>query len=118
MPLIQVTRKLDRVSDLVVRRVVGSLPAHTAKVLTCPEGGLLKPEDIMLEVSDLGPLCLNNKDINIRVLAHDYHARRKNLAAILKDLSQKVVSQLPYGLSWYVWVILAETSYGSDTDDK
>ncbi len=119
MPLIFIRRRADKVDDKTVNTITALLQHIAANALSCKEGGLLKPEDIMFEVDDVGPLDRNVKDINIRVLAHDYEERRgKNLDDIRKIISREVVSHLPEGVSWYVWPGILPTSYGSDTEEK
>lgn len=120
MPLMQIRRKTDRISDPDLIKVVQNLPAVAAQALSCKEGGELKSGDIMLEIDEMSPLDANCKDLHIRVWAHDYPSRRgeslANLDAIRKRISAEVLKHLPAGVSWYVWVLLAPTSYGSDTE--
>lgn len=119
MPLIQIRRNPTTVPDTVFKRLLESLPAITAEKLTCREGGLLKPEDIMIEVSDFGPYDLNCKDLHIRIYAHDYQSRRgwklQRLDAIRKSIYLDVCLRIPSSVTRYVWILLSPTSYGSDT---
>lgn len=123
MPLIQIRRNPYIVFDNVMNRLTEALPAVAAKALSSPEGGILAPEAIMLEVDDLTmyrSLNKNCKALHVRVWAHDYPSRRgkdlETLDAIRKQIAEEVVKHLPEGVSWYVWVLLAPTSYGSDTE--
>ncbi len=121
MPLIAIRGNQRRITRRVMRRLFTSLPPIAAKALSCStwsphSSNLLAPTDIMIEVDNFGRLRENCKDIHIRVYAHDYRERRNNLDKIRKMISEEVVKHLPAGVSWYVWVLLAPTSYGSDTE--
>lgn len=120
MPLIQIRRRPDAIGGEAIVALRENLPAVAAQALSCAEGGKLAPKDIMLEFDDMGPYDINNKDIHVRVWAHDYPARRgENLSAldtIRKTIAEEVLRHIPAGVSWYVWVLLAPTSYGSDTE--
>ena len=121
MPLVQIRRNPRIISDDVIWALNEHLPALAAKVLSCDEGGPLAPKDVMIEVDDIGPMDRNIKDIHIRVWAHDYPTRRgedlEALRSIRKQIATEVVKHLPEITTWYVWVLLATTSYGSDTMD-
>ena len=120
MPLVQIRRNPRTIDQFVLKALSDKLPAVTAGILSCKEGGILAPKDIMVEFDDMSPYDTNCKDIHIRVWAHDYPARRgKDLAAldsIRERIAEEVLKHLPAGVSWYVWVLLAPTSYGSDTE--
>ena len=116
MPLIQIRRKLGVISHHEMLALKDELPAFVAGALSCKEGGILQPKDIMLEIDDMGAYDVNCKDIHVRVCAHDYPSRRANLDDIRKAISKQVLKCLPQGASWYVWVLLVPTSYGSDTE--
>ena len=122
MPLIEIRRRPDAIGEEILVALRDNLPATAAKALSCDEGGELSAKDIMIEINDMGPYDKNNKDIHIRVWAHDYPTRRgendAKLNIICKRIAEQVVKHLPTGVSWYVWVLLARTSYGSDTEDK
>lgn len=91
-------------------------------MLSCSEGGKLESKDIMIEVTDFGPFDTNCKDLHVRVWAHDYPSRRgpnnKSLDLTQLKLSGRVRAYLTPDISWNVWVLLATTSYGSDTTDR
>ena len=116
MPLVQIRRNPRKIDHFVLKALVDNLPAVAAGRLSCKEGGILAPKDIMLEFDDMGPYDANCKDVHIRVWAHDYAVRRENLDAIRQQIAEEVLKHLPQGVSWYVWVLLAPTSYGSDTE--
>ena len=122
MPLIQIRRRPDTISGEVIIGLRENLPPVAAEALSCEEGGNLAAKDIMLEFDDMGPYDTNNKDIHVRVWAHDYPARRgedlATLDSIRKTIAAEVLKHIPAHVSWYVWVLLAPTSYGSDTEDK
>lgn len=117
MPLIKI-RRGARIDDHILNKILESLPTVAAAALACKEGGPLKPKDIMIEVDRMSDSDRNVKDIHIRVIAHDYPARRgDNLAAldeIRMKISAAVTPHLGEHMSWYVWVLLSPTSYGSD----
>lgn len=120
MPLIHITRRQGLIPDRIINALTDALAVEAASELSCEDGGVLSPEDIMFEVSNFGPLDRNCKDIHVRVYAHDYPSRRgaelERLDAIRNALSRTVVSFLPNDTSWNVWVLLSTTSYASDTD--
>lgn len=93
-----------------------------AQALSCEEGGALRPEDIMIELSPHGFHDLNVKQIHVRVYAHDYPSRRERLDDIRKAIAQPLTTRFSedyregHWPSWYVWVLLSQTSYGSDTE--
>ena len=117
MPLIQIVRNPDRVFGKTFERLLDMLPGVAATQLTCSDGGLLKPEDIMIEVSEFSPHDRNCKDIHIRVIAHDYPSRKgrrlERLEVIGSSIAGPVERALPKGTSWYVWVLLSPTSYNA-----
>ncbi len=120
MPLIQIRHRHDAVGGAVLVRLQKHLPAVAAEALSCVEGGKLAAKDIMLEFDSMNPLDINGKDIHIRVWAHDYPTRAgldlENLDTIRKTISAEVLRHIAADVSWYVWVLLAPTSYGSDTE--
>ena len=118
MPLIQIRRRTSKFGGHFCKEIGKALPAVAAAALTCEEGGKLDPHDVMIEFDDMGDADVNCKDIHVRVWAHDYVARRRDLDVIRKTISDEVIKHLPEGVSWYVWLLLAPTSYGSDTGDK
>ena len=121
MPLIQIVRNPTKVSDGMLRQILNMLPVASSTMLSCSEGGKLESKDIMIEVTDFGPFDTNCKDLHVRVWAHDYPSRRgpnnKSLDLIQLKLSGRVRAYLTPDISWNVWVLLATTSYGSDTTD-
>jgi hypothetical protein len=116
MPLIDIRRYPDAIDSDTLSALTQHLPARAAATLSCEEGGILAPEAIMIEVHDSRRFDRNTKDIRINVWAHDYPSRRKNLDDIRKRIAEEVLRHLPEGVSWSVWVLLAPTSYGSDTE--
>lgn len=118
MPLIQIRYKTftSRGGVISTNALRLSLPVVAAKALTCVEGGPLAAKDIMIEFDGMSDEDVNCKDIHVRVWAHDYAARLEDLDRIRKEIAREVVSHLDAGTSWYVWVLLASTSYGSDTE--
>ena len=121
MPLIQVVRDPTKVPDKVLGRILEMLPLAASMLLSCKEGGKLESKDIMIEVTEFGPFDKNCKDLHVRVWAHEYPSRRgpndKALDLIRLKLSGRVSAYLTPDISWNVWVLLATTSYGSDTTD-
>lgn len=117
MPLITIRRNPDKIRLLQIARINKALPPVAAAALSTKEGGILPPEDIMIEWSDISSYDVNLKDINIRVIAHDYPERRgENLDKARRTIAEEVVRHLPPETSWYVWPMILETSYGSDTE--
>jgi hypothetical protein len=96
------------------KQVFANFAKVSARALTCPEGGKLTPSDIMIEVRDSGEFDKNCKDLNIRVLAHDYPSREQNLDIIRRTIADEVKifrneNRYPEkDISWYVWVILTK----------
>ena len=121
MPLIQIVRNPTKVSDGMLGNILSMLPAASSTILSCSEGGKLRPDDIMIEVTEFGPHDRNCKDLHVRVWAHDYPSRRgpnnKALDLMQLKIAGRVRAYLTPEISWYVWVLLATTSYGSDTTD-
>jgi hypothetical protein len=120
VPLIQITRRQTIISDNIINALTDALTELAASELSCEDGGILSPEDIMFEVNSFGHLDRNCKDIHIRVIAHDYPSRRgedlERLDAIRRSLSNLVVNFIPTDATWNVWVLLSITSYGSDSE--
>ena len=117
MPLIVIKRNPLKIKYPTLYALGNSLPAVAADALTCAEGGQLEPKDIIIEFETCSSHDMNAKDINVRVIAHDYPARRGDLDNIRRLISAAVVGCLPDSkTSWYVWVMLLPTSYGSDTE--
>lgn len=119
MPLIQIVRNPEKVSGSQFERFLRQLPIDVATILSCEEGGVLKPDDIMIEVTEFGPHDLNCKDLHVRVWAHDYPSRRGDNLVDLDIIRLKIAGRVwPHfsSISWNVWVLLlAPTSYCSDT---
>ena len=119
MPLIQIVYNPRRVSSATLDKLLDMLPSLVAAQLTCSEGGLLKPEDIMIEVSVFGVHNRNCKDLHIRVYAHDFPSRKgrglRRLDVIGSSIAGPVERMLQTDISWYVWVLLSHTSYTSNT---
>jgi hypothetical protein len=118
MPLVEIRFKRSTSLREMLVALRKNLPAVAAEALSCPEGGNLEPKDIMIEFGDATPDDKNCKDVHVRVWAHDYPSRRDNLTFIRRKIENEVIKHLPPGTSWYVWVLLAITSYGSDTQDN
>ncbi len=112
MPLIEVRYNQDTLHEDNVRRVVNILPLVASTALSCPEGGKLSEEDIMVEVRPLGPLDRNCQEMHIRVWAHDYKSRKKRIDEIQEAIKSRVRACIG-DVDAYVWVLLAPTSYGS-----
>ena len=122
MPLVQIRRDHRFVDDATIVKICEALSHVAAAVLSSPEGGSLRSEDIVIEIDDIDYLDINVKQLNVRVWAHDYPSRRGDklttLDATRKMMARAVCEQLPPHVTWYVWVLLAPTSYGSDTVDS
>jgi hypothetical protein len=120
MPLIEIVRRQTVIHDRTIIALTEALASAASAELSCEDGGVLKPSDIMFEVRNFSPFDRHCKDLHIRVLAHDYPSRRgednERLEAIQQHLSGLVADFVPAGASWYVWVLLSLTSYGSDTE--
>lgn len=114
MPLVTIRRNPRKITDARLEHIIAHLPVIIAGALTCREGGLTS-SDIMIEASDTGPFDTNVKDISIVVYAHRYPERVADLEVRQQAMSRMIVAHLPDGVSWYVWVFLLESSYGSDT---
>lgn len=112
MPLIEIRYSLQKLHINDIRRVIDVLPLVSSTALTCPEGGLLKEEDIMIEAQPFGTFDKNCKELHIRILAHNYRSRLKRIDAIQDAILGRV--RVCIGdVNAYVWLILAPTSYGS-----
>lgn len=116
MPVVTIKRNPRVIPDVMLEKIVLTLSINTANALTCEEG-VLTEEDIMVEVSDVGSYDRNCKDINILVFAHDYPSRRVKLDRAQLLISRALEVYLPQSASWYIWIILGTTSYGSDTQN-
>lgn len=114
MPLVQV-RRTSRVTNGTLKHLLDGLPAVVASALSCEDNRIYVP-DIMIEVSEASGFDRNLKDVNIRVLAHDYPERHIDASRIQRAISTFVQKTLPGGTTWYVWLFLSFTSYGSDTE--
>ena len=123
MPLIQIVRNPKKIPDNILMKILSMLPKVAAEALSCSEGGKLQPKDIMIEVTEFSPFDTNCKDLHVRVWAHDYPSRAgRNLKKL--DEIQHIISSNVWGYitaevpeaSWNVWVLLAKTSYRSDTE--
>lgn len=118
MPLITIRRDTGKVSDKVLNNLCALLPDVASSELSCEEGGQLANKHIMIEVNNFGSFDMTEKDIHIRILAHNYPSRVANKDKIRKSISDQIKPALPDGVRWYVWLILADTSYGSDTEEN
>lgn len=116
MPLIQIRYRTGKVGYKRVDNLIDAISSVAAKGLACEEGGPLAAEDMMVEVDLVGPQDRRVKDVNIRIIAHDYPTRRENLVATRRDVQRKVAGFLTSEMSYYVWPMLGYTSYGSDTE--
>ncbi len=116
MPLIQVRYNPRKIGENAIIPLVSCFPAVAVRVLACEEGGELTYRDIMVEVNKASRLDENCKDVNIRVIAHDYPSRREKIDFIRDEIAERVALYMPTGPSWYVWVLLHTTSYVSDTE--
>lgn len=117
MPLIEVVLRPEKIGPKAIKGLQENLPAFAAKELSCEEGGDLRPEDIMIEFHDMDPRNVHCKDIHVRIFAHDYLTRNITRDGIRLRISREVRRHLPEGVSWYVWLLLGPTSYGSDTEE-
>lgn len=117
MPVIQIRYNRDVIPDNSIVAITKKLPPVAADVLTCAESIMLEPQHIMLEVDHASALDVNCKDINVRVWSHDFPGRRDGIDMIRNRIAKELLAHLPSGVSWYVWVLLAPTSYGSDTEE-
>lgn len=115
MPRINILRT-HKITDSRVCHIGTNLPEAAAAALSC-KSLALKPEDIMIVITDVGPFDVNVKDVNVDVLAHAYPDRVENADMIRRTIARALVQMLPDGVSWYVWLRLGMTSYGSDTMD-
>lgn len=116
MPIVQIRYNHNSIPNDTLVALRERLPAVAATSLTCAESIELMPQHIYLEFDRGNVLDINCKDLNIRVLVHDYPGRRKALDRMREQIAQEVVKHLPEGVTWYVWVILVTSSYGSDTE--
>lgn len=116
MPLIQIRCDPNMIASAILTDLRHFLPPVAAEALTCKEGGPLAAGDIIIEFDNVNSLDINIKHINVRVWAHDYPSRQENLDTIRKQIAEELLKHIPPGMSWYVWVLLAPTSYGSDTE--
>lgn len=115
MPLVVIRRRKETVTDERLRHIVTYLPLFVAEGLTCTAGALT-PDDIMIQADDVGPFdSANLKDVNVIVYAHDYPERAADLDRRRDGISQELVGLLGVQHSWYVWIFLEKSSYGSDT---
>jgi hypothetical protein len=95
--------------------IVRNLPDIVADALDC-EAGHLTPQDIMIQVDEVGPFdSANLKDLNVTIYAHDYPERAANLDSRRMQIERGLKQLLGEGQSWYVWIFLEKSSYGSDT---
>lgn len=117
MPVIQIRYNQHVVPDNSIIAITKNLPAIAANVLTCAESITLEPQHIMLEIDRATDLDVNCKDVNVRVWSHDFPGRRDRIDTIRNHIAKELLAHLPSGASWYVWVLLAPTSYGSDTGE-
>lgn len=117
MPVIQIRYHRDIIPDNSIVAITKKLPAVAASVLTCAESIMLGPQHIMLEIDHASALDVNCKDISVRVWSHDFPGRRNSIDTIRCRIAEEVLTHLPKGVSWYVWVLLAASSYGSDDEE-
>ncbi|MCK1717558.1 hypothetical protein [Bradyrhizobium sp. 141] len=117
MPVIQIRYNQQVVGETAIVAIAKNLPAVAANVLTCAESIILEPQHIMLEIDPARALDVNCKDINVRVWSHDFPGRRDRIDMIRNRIAKELLAHLPSGATWYVWILLAPTSYGSDTEE-
>ena len=113
MPLIIVNRSSE-VEDHVYIRLKNNLQKIVADALTCenPDGNLTGA-DIELwsrkkdYFDDLG-----FESLQIIVFANDYPERRINLEERREKIQKRIKALLPSHLTGWVWILLAEGSFG------
>jgi hypothetical protein len=114
MPLVIVRRRASKITDARIKHIAKHLPEVVAQALSCEEGRLT-PEDIMIQVDEVGPLDSAMKDLNVTIYAHDYPERAANLAERCARITREFQYMIGDGQSWYIWVFLQKSCYGSDT---
>lgn len=117
MPLVRIAINPRKVFPGWVGKLCEVLAVTVSDALSTNDGGTLRPEDVMIEVSQVEHdlFSRNLKDCGVMIYAHDYPERRANLDERRRKIALEVVKYLPAGASWFVWVWLGTTSYGSDT---
>jgi hypothetical protein len=69
----------------------------------------------MIQVDEAGPLDSAMKDLNIIINAHDYPQRSANISERCARITREFQQMIGEEQSWYIWVFLQKSCYGSDT---
>ncbi len=117
MPLVMLRANPTKVNYKILADICKAIPSVAADALSTDEGGKLTPDKIMVDVNgEFSHLAQNPKSLSVIIYAHDYAERRANLDERRKQIEAAIVELLEPGTSYYVWLWLGMTSYGSDTE--
>ncbi len=116
MPLVEVTRDAQIISDVVVRSLLGVLPTIVAEALNAP-GSPITVKDVDIRVRTPGRFEVTEFDLQIVVSASYSEERNENLAERHQQLMEAVKTQgaLPVGIKAYIWLVLPPAKFGEFT---
>ena len=118
MPLVILKYRTYRGLNQIVKNLADELPMIVASNLSTGivHEGHVEPADIIVEPVPASDLSVNEKDIEIYIISHDYPARRVNLEERNRRMFEKVLSFLAdydRNVSGFVWTLLMPTAFKS-----
>ena len=111
MPLATIRYKqVGLVSD--VSQLIEALPEILAEHLTSEEAPL-DPEEIEVEVKQVGQADKFNYDLNIYVCANEYPDRLASLDQRRQSIEGAIAAIIKKGITFSVWIQLLRGSFGA-----
>ncbi len=116
MPLVEVTRDAEVISDEAVASLLEVLPGLVAEALNAPATPITV-KDVDVRVRTPGRFEVTEFDLQIIVSASYSEERNENLADRHRQLSDAVQNQgaLPAGVKAYIWLTLPPAKFGELT---
>ena len=118
MPLAHLQYKRDRGLEEIAARLAMELPAIVSRALDVPGNGKMRltPDEIEVPVDESGKFSVNIKDIEIRIIAHDYPERTNDIEErkdfILGEI-RRFLADYDRNLTGWVWVLPQQkTAFG------
>ena len=116
MPVVEITRDANVISDEVVTSLVEVLPPIVAEALRTPETPITV-KDVDVRVRTPGRFEVTVFDLQIIVSASYSEARNETLGDRHRQLMEAVQAQgaLPAGVKAYIWLTLPPAKFGEFT---
>jgi len=113
MPVVEITRDANVISDEVVTLLLGFLPGLVAQALHTPQTPITV-QDVDVRVRTPGRFEVTAFDLQIIISASYSRERNENLADRHRQLMDAIRTQgvLPAGIKAYLWMTLPPAKFG------